>query len=71
MVSGARYASVILPVLAGGAVLCSMPRGSTESALGCILAHFCYVSIAIALKALSDYTIPTIRFAFVDLVVPD
>jgi len=71
MVSCAGYVPVILPVLASDAILCSMPRGSAESASGCILAYVRYVPVAIALETLGNYTIPIIGFAFVDLVVLD
>jgi len=71
MVSCTGYAPVILPVLASNAILCSVSKGCAESASGCITVHFRYVPIAVVLKALGDYTIPTVRFAFIDLVVPD
>ena len=62
---------MFFPILASGAVLCSVPRGSIESTLGCILAHVRHVPIVVAFEALGDYTIPIIGFAFMDLVVPD
>ena len=71
MISGIRYTSVILPVLTSDAVLRSVPKGSTESASGCVPAYVRYVSIAVALKTLGDYTIPTIGFTFIDLMVLD
>ena len=71
MVSCIGYTLVILLILASNAILCSISRGSAESALGCITIYFCYMPIAIVLKALGDYTIPTIKFAFINLVVLD
>ena len=62
---------MFFPILVSSAVLCSVPRGSTESTLGCILAHVRYVPIVVAFEALGNYTIPIIGFAFIDLVVLD
>ena len=70
MVSSAGYAPVFLLVLAGDAVPRSMPRSSTESASSCVPVHFCHVSVAVALEALGDYTVPIVGFAFMDLMVP-
>ena len=52
------------------AVLFLMPYLRAHPATFCCLAHLLYMPILVAPKALCDLAVPTIWFAFMDLVAP-